>query len=162
MNKTIFIVMGVSGTGKTTIGKLLASTLNIPFYDGDDYHPKENVEKMSAGNPLNDEDRYGWLAALNELGSDHKTEGAVIACSALKAKYRTQLRDTIEDHIVFVYLEGAYEQIKSRLDSRDNHFMSSKLLKSQFATLEPPTNAIITSIDQTPKQIIDHVLSQLK
>jgi len=162
MNKTIFIVMGVSGTGKTTIGKLLANTLNIPFYDGDDYHPKENIEKMRAGKPLNDADRYGWLAALNKLSNDNKTKGAVIACSALKVKYRKQLKENITNYIVFIYLEGTYEQIKSRLDSRENHFMSSKLLKSQFATLEPPTNAITASIEQTPEQIISQIISQLK
>lgn len=162
MHKTIIFVMGVSGTGKTTIGKLLAEALKVSFYDGDDYHPKENIEKMAAGKPLNDTDRYGWLAALNNLGQENKIDGAVIACSALKAKYRAQLRETIEEETVFVYLEGSYDQIKSRLDSRDNHFMTSTLLKSQFSTLEPPKTAITVPITNSPEQIINTILNQLE
>lgn len=162
MRKTIFFVMGVSGTGKTTIGKLLAEELAIPFFDGDDYHPKENTAKMASGNALNDNDRYGWLAALNELANKNKEIGAVIACSALKEKYRTQLKTKIEKETVFVYLKGSYTEIKSRLDSRKGHFMTSTLLKSQFDTLEPPSEAIIVSITLTPEQILKEILNQLK
>lgn len=162
MSKTIFFIMGVSGTGKTTIGKLLAKKLDISFFDGDDYHPKENIAKMAAGNPLNDADRYAWLTALNELAIKNKKTGAVIACSALKEKYRVQLRTKIEEETVFVYLKGSYIEVKSRLDSREAHFMTSALLKSQFDTLEPPLEGIMVSIMQTPEQILKEILNQLK
>lgn len=162
MNKTIFFIMGVSGTGKTTIGTLLASALGIPFFDGDDYHPKENITKMAAGEPLNDDDRYGWLTALNSLAKKNKIEGAVIACSSLKEKYRVQLIEKINKETVFIYLEGSYDQIKSRLDSRENHYMTSALLKSQFEALEPPKNAISISIMDEPKKILNIILNQLK
>ena len=152
MNKTIFYTMGVSGTGKTTIGKLLAKNLNIPFFDGDDYHPKENIDKMSSGKALDDDDRYGWLAALNELAIENRKSGAVIACSALKEKYREQLKTNIEKEAVFVYLEGSFEEVESRLDNRKGHFMTSDLLKSQFDTLEPPNGEITVSITKHRKK----------
>lgn len=162
MSKTIFFIMGVSGTGKTTIGTLLAKELDIPFFDGDDYHPKENIVKMAAGNPLNDDDRYAWLAALNELAIKNKEIGAVIACSALKKKYRKQLKVNVQEESEFIYLKGTYEEIKSRLDNRKGHYMSSKLLKSQFDTLEPPKKAIKVSILLSPEQILQEILNQLK
>ncbi|GMN09107.1 gluconokinase [Croceitalea sp. MTPC9] len=162
MSKSILYIMGVSGTGKTTIGKLLAKTLQIPFYDGDDYHPKKNIEKMASGHALDDNDRYGWLTALNELAINNKETGAVIACSALKEKYRAQLQEAIEKESVFIYLKGTYDEIKSRLDNRKGHYMSSKLLKSQFDTLEEPNDAISVSIIQTPEQILQEILNQLK
>lgn len=154
--------MGVSGTGKTTIGNLLAKALNVPFFDGDDFHPQANINKMAAGLPLNDNDRYDWLATLNQLAKNNKAKGAVIACSALKEKYRAQLSSTIEMKTVFVYLKGTFAEIKSRLDSREGHFMTSALLKSQFNTLEPPTDAITVSILHTPKQITKEILNHLK
>lgn len=162
MRKTIFFVMGVSGTGKTTIGKLLAKKFAIPFFDGDDYHPKENIAKMASGNALNDDDRFGWLAALNKLAIQNKNIGAVIACSALKKKYRIQLKTKIEEEAVFVYLKGSYAEVKVRLDSREGHFMTSTLLKSQFDVLEPPTDEIAVSIMLTPEQILQEILNQLK
>jgi len=154
--------MGVSGTGKTTIGNLLAKALTVPFFDGDDFHPQANINKMAAGLPLNDNDRYDWLATLNQLAKNNKAKGAVIACSALKEKYRVQLSSTIEMKTVFVYLKGTFAEIKSRLDSREGHFMTSALLKSQFDTLEPPTDAITVSILHTPKQITKEILNHLK
>jgi gluconokinase len=154
--------MGVSGTGKTTIGNLLSQALDIPFFDGDDFHPQTNIDKMASGQALNDDDRYDWLAALNQLAKNNKTKGAIIACSALKEKYRVQLSNKIEVKTVFIYLKGTFDEIKSRLDSREGHFMTSALLKSQFDTLEPPTEAITVSIIQTPKQIIKEILNHLK
>ncbi len=162
MRKTIFFIMGVSGTGKTTIGKLLAKENHIPFFDGDDYHPKENIKKMSSGNALNDDDRFGWLAKLNKLAIENKTRGAVIACSALKEKYRNQLRNGIESETVFVYLNGTYSEVKSRLENRKGHFMPLELLKSQFETLEPPTNQIVVTISKRPEEIIKDILNQLQ
>ncbi|MGW9686531.1 gluconokinase [Flagellimonas sp. 2504JD1-5] len=157
----VLVVMGVSGTGKSTIGKLLSATLQVPFYDGDDFHPEANVKKMSSGQPLNDEDRKGWLQTLNTLAKKHRSPGAIIACSALKRKYRNLLLDGMEDSMRFVYLEGSFELIKSRLEQRKGHFMPLSLLKSQFDTLEPPSDAITASISQSPQQIVQLILDQI-
>lgn len=155
-NPIVFIVMGVSGCGKSTIGQLLASELKIPFFDGDDYHSKHNVEKMSNGNPLNDEDRKGWLQNLNELAKEHSYTGAVIACSALKQKYREQLRDG-QANMQFVHLEGSKEEILERMQERKGHFMPSKLLDSQFETLEIPVDALNVSIKEIPVTIVKKI-----
>ncbi len=160
-NKPIFYVMGVSGCGKSTIGKLLSKELLIPFFDGDDYHTESNVKKMAAGNPLNDNDRQGWLKRLNELSQDHQNEGAVIACSALKESYRTILsKDLKASH--FVYLKGSFEEISERLAQRKNHFMPPDLLQSQFDALEVPVNAITVSITDSPEKILKSILSVYK
>lgn len=163
MNKApIFYVMGVSGCGKSTIGKLLAAEFDIPFFDGDDYHPEANVNKMAAGNPLNDDDRKGWLERLNELSIEHKNKGAVIACSALKEAYREVLSLHITTQVEFIYLAGAFKEICDRLQQRENHFMPAGLLQSQFETLEVPTDAITVSIMNTPKKIISRVIEIYK
>jgi gluconokinase len=153
--------MGVSGSGKTTIGKLLAKKLDVPFYDGDSYHPQVNVEKMAKGNPLNDDDRKGWLQRLNRLAKNHQGKGAVIACSALKKKYRKLLRQGIEDTIEFVYLDGSFNLISQRLQQREGHFMPPELLRSQFETLEIPEHAISVSIDATPEEIVAEIRGKL-
>ncbi len=153
--------MGVSGTGKSTIGKLLSERLQIPFFDGDDFHPEANIRKMRAGKPLNDDDRQGWLSKLNQLVQQHKTTGAVIACSALKESYRKTLKTNMEDKLDFVYLEGTFELIKSRMENRKDHFMPLDLLQSQFDTLEPPSNGIAVDISLQPKQIIQKIIDQL-
>ncbi|WP_373519105.1 tRNA (adenosine(37)-N6)-dimethylallyltransferase MiaA [Pricia sp.] len=160
-NKHIFFVMGVSGSGKTTIGKLLAKKLGIAFFDGDSYHPEANVQKMAQGHPLNDDDRKGWLERLNELAQEHENQGAVIACSALKGKYRKLLRQGIEK-IDFVYLEGSFDLISKRLTDRKGHFMPPELLRSQFEALEIPNHAISVSIDATPSEIVSDIMVQLK
>jgi carbohydrate kinase (thermoresistant glucokinase family) len=163
MTHKVFIVMGVSGTGKSTIGKLLAQKLNVPFFDGDDFHPEENVAKMASGQPLNDTDRHGWLKALNELCKKHETAGAVVACSALKSSYRDILSKELNKSIQFIYLEGTFELVKARMIERTDHFMPIKLLKSQFDTLEPPVNvnAITISINHTPTKIISLILNHI-
>nr|WP_298999087.1 gluconokinase [uncultured Allomuricauda sp.] len=158
----VFIVMGVSGTGKSTIGKLLSQKLHIPFFDGDDFHPEYNIKKMASGKPLNDEDRYDWLVTLNQLAKENKSNGAVIACSALKSSYRKILRKGMETSLVFVYLEGTFELIKSRLEKRSSHFMPNDLLKSQFETLEPPMEAIKVSIALTPEEIIESISKNIE
>ncbi|SDQ69600.1 gluconokinase [Flagellimonas zhangzhouensis] len=160
-SKTVLVVMGVSGCGKTAIGQLLSKKLNRPFFDGDDFHPESNVKKMKSGSPLNDEDRKDWLIALNQLCIEHRESGAVIACSALKKNYRSLLRAGMGNCIAFVYLEGSFDLIKSRLEQRKGHFMPIELLKSQFDTLEPPSREITVSIDQTPKKIVSEVLKHL-
>lgn len=156
------IVMGVSGCGKSTIGKSLAEDLGWPFYDGDDFHPAENVAKMSQGIPLTDADRAGWLAALARLirGSLQKGQSGVLACSALKQKYRDEL--TVDpNQVKFIYLKGDYALIKARMEARPGHYMKPGMLDSQFAALEEPTDALTVDIHQTPQEILDFIKNQL-
>jgi len=158
----IVLVMGVSGSGKTTIGKVLAKRLRLPFYDSDNYHSEENIKKMSHGKPLNDEDRFPWLNQLANLLADWEAdEGAVLACSALKKSYRDILNSKAEN-IRWVYLSGDLKTIQSRMKNREDHFMKSEMLTSQFDDLEPPMHAIEISIKNPPETIIDLLLEKLK
>jgi gluconokinase len=155
------IIMGVSGSGKTTIGQELAGRMGCRFYDGDDFHPPENVAKMAAGAPLNDEDRAGWLAALASFirkGID-KAECGVIACSALKEKYRDVLRVDAEQ-VRFVYLRGSYEVILARLQNRAGHYMKPGMLASQFEALEEPQDVLIEDIKLAPDVIVRDILGK--
>jgi len=156
------IMMGVSGSGKSLIGKTIANRLNCPFYEGDDYHPKTNVEKMANGIPLNDEDRAGWLAMLADIihAGLIKGQSGVIACSALKEKYRQVLRVNSEK-VKFVYLKGSYKLILARMKNRKGHYMKPGMLNSQFDILEEPTNALIVDISQTPGKIAGLVMAYL-
>lgn len=161
MKKVVFII-GVSGCGKSTIGKLLSQELNTPFFDGDDFHPKANIKKMSSGQPLNDDDRHGWLETLNDLAKKQLTKNScVIVCSALRQKYRVTLSEGIEGETKWVYLSGSFEQIYNRMNSRPNHFMPLELLKSQFEILEKPKNAIQVDISLTPENIIKKIKNEL-
>lgn len=153
--------MGVSGSGKSTVGKKLAKVLDYPFFDGDDYHPKTNIEKMSNGIPLDDTDRQGWLQRLNELAVAHKNSGAVIVCSALKEIYRQQLKENLKGYTTFLYLKGSLEEISERLSNREGHFMPKTLLSSQFDTLEEPTEAITISIQKSPDAIVERFVNLL-
>jgi gluconokinase len=156
------IVMGVSGCGKSTIGKSLAEDVGWPFYDGDDFHPAENVTKMSQGIPLTDADRADWLAALARLIRDSLQKGqpGVLACSALKQKYRDELMvDPVQ--VKFIYLKGSYELIKARMEARPGHYMKPGMLDSQFATLEEPTDALTVEIEQTPEEILTFIKTRL-
>ncbi len=158
----VFFVMGVSGVGKSTIGNLLSKELGIPFFDGDDFHPKENILKMSKGEPLNDEDRFGWLATLNKLAKDQlKENSCVIVCSALKNKYREILSNGVENNTKWIHLVGSYELISERMKQRSNHFMPTGLLKSQFEILENPENAINVNISLTPIEIVKAIKKEL-
>lgn len=158
----IIFIMGVSGCGKSTIGSLLSQELAIPFFDGDDFHPESNIAKMSKGQALNDEDRLGWLQTLNQLAIKHaKLNGCVIACSALKNKYREILTHSIENTTKWVFLNGSFDQIKERINLRENHFMNADLLKSQFDILEEPENAIKIDINLTPKNSIEVIKNEL-
>jgi len=154
--------MGVSGCGKSTIGKLLSQDLNMPFFDGDDFHSKENIAKMSSGHALNDEDRQGWLNSLNDLAKKKLTKtSCIIACSALKQKYRHTLSRDIESKTKWIYLSGSFEQISERINSRKGHFMSSELLKSQFDILENPTNALQINVSLQPEDIVKIISDEL-
>lgn len=147
----IIIIMGVSGSGKTTIGSLLAKELNWKFYDADDFHSESNKEKMSKGIALTDEDRASWLSALQNL-IRNKKDSFTLACSALKGTYRDILK--VNDEVKFVYLKGSFEEIEARLNQRKNHYMPTTLLKSQFDALEEPKDALIIDISNTPQEII--------
>ncbi|SDS57447.1 6-phosphogluconate dehydrogenase [Polaribacter sp. KT25b] len=154
--------MGVSGVGKSTIGSLLSEKLNIPFFDGDDFHPEENILKMSKGEPLNDDDRLGWLQTLNKLAIEQLVnKGCVIVCSALKEKYRDILNTDIKERAEWVFLNGSFEQIKQRINDRKGHFMSSDLLKSQFDILEAPKNAIEIDINLSPNNIVEMISKEI-
>ncbi len=157
----VVILMGVSGSGKTTIGQLLAKDLNWRFYEEDDFHPKANVEKMSRGIALTDEDRASWLTALEHLIQDliGKRQSAVITCSALKQTYRDRLVGNRND-VVFVYLKGNYDLTRQRLLSRKDHFMKVDLLASQFDTLEEPKGVLAVDIAQEPDVIVDEIKQQ--
>ena len=156
------VVMGVSGSGKTTVGELLAARMGWRFYDGDKFHPPENVAKMAAGTPLDDADRAGWLAVLAGLMRDGLGRGdsGVIACSALKEKYRDDLRvDPARVH--FVYLKGSFDLIWERMLRRQNHYMKASMLQSQFATLEEPEGVLTCDITPPPEQIVDEIIAGL-
>ena len=159
---TIAVLMGVSGSGKTTVGRILAHELAWPFYDADDFHPPANLEKMHRGLALTDADRAPWLDALHAhlqqlAGAGHS---AVLACSALKRAYRDRLRAQI-DAVRFVYLRGDASLIRLRLARRSGHFMPIDLLQSQLDTLEAPADAIAVDIDDPPEQIAARIKALL-
>lgn len=154
MSPRIIFIMGVSGSGKTTVGLELSATTGIPFFDADDYHSAANKEKMKSGRPLDDVDRQGWLEALNNLaGEEAKKTGAIIACSALKEKYRAILSNGIEKQVYWVVLHGSFETIQERLKSRKQHFMPASLLQTQFDILEIPSGAMLADINHPPAEI---------
>jgi len=153
----VYYIIGVSGCGKSTIGSALSEKWDIPFYDGDDFHPKENIAKMKSGIPLNDDDRKPWLEAINKFARDQVANGAlVIACSALKASYRQILIADLGDLFEIIHLAGSFELIEERMKARD-HFMPSSLLQSQFDTLEAPTNALEVSINQSIEEMVNQI-----
>ena len=159
----IYIVMGVSGCGKSTVGSLLANKLSLPFFDADDFHFPESVEKMAQGNALTDEDRKPWLTLLaNNIVQWQEGGGAVLACSALKQAYRDILSSTTDDVVEFIYLEGDKALLASRLSNRDSHFMPETLLQSQLDTLESPTNAITVLIKNSLDVMILNILEKIK
>ncbi|XP_075684604.1 putative gluconokinase [Rhinoderma darwinii] len=179
----ILVVMGVSGSGKTEVGSLLADQLGCKFYDADDYHPVENKKKMSQGIPLNDQDRYPWLCLLHELIKREKTCGqhVVLACSALKKAYRKILttgknslfpenrnehnEDDISSHTLFIYLQGSMELISERMQKRRGHFMPLTLLQSQFDTLEPPADPehfMAVNVEKDISDIVSEVKAELE
>ncbi|MGX9791743.1 gluconokinase [Mycobacterium sp. MMS18-G62] len=154
------VVMGVSGSGKSTVGAALAQRLRVPFADADDFHPPANIAKMTAGHALDDDDRYPWLEAIGEWLADHSA-GGVMSCSALKRKYRDQLRSHCPD-VEFLHLSGTPEVIGKRQASRPGHFMPASLLASQFQTLEPldaDERGTAIDVDQDIDSIVDDYVS---
>ena len=158
----IVLLMGVAGAGKTTIGEALARRLGWRFIDADDYHPPENIAKMKAGIALDDADRLPWLKDLNQelLATDLGSLDAVLACSALKSIYRERLARGIRDFRT-VYLHGSPELIRSRIATRTHRYMPAKLLESQFASLEPPANAIAVDVAATLEQCVAAIVGRL-
>ena len=152
------VLMGVSGCGKTAIGLELSKILNIPFYDADDFHSAENKEKMSHGIPLTDDDRLPWLKTLADLLKEKS--GLILGCSALKESYRKILR--VSPDIQFIYLKGSYQLIHDRLKKRHGHFFDPHLLKSQFADLEEPKDAIVVDISPSISKITESILQKLE
>jgi carbohydrate kinase (thermoresistant glucokinase family) len=148
------VVMGVSGCGKSTVGRLLAQHLGVAFIEGDELHPPRNVALMASGTPLTDEDRVDWLAAVRSALAREQA-GAVASCSALRRRYRDQLRQSLPD-LVFVHLHGPRELLAQRLAQRKGHYMPASLLDSQLQTLEPPSvdeSALTLDIDETPQTL---------
>jgi gluconokinase len=162
MKQLILIVMGVSGCGKTTIGSLLAKELAIKFYDGDEFHPPDNISKMTRGIPLSDSDREEWLDGLRSLiiSQIKKKEPIVLACSALKQSYRNYLQVS-PLKTKFIFLKGDYKLISDRMTYRQNHYMKPSMLRSQFDTLEEPDDAITIDIADPPEVIIENILMSL-
>lgn len=159
----IIILMGVSGSGKTTIGKRLAAKLGWAFHDGDAFHPPANIAKMQSGTPLNDEDRAAWLAAMREMidRALRTQQSFVLACSALKQVYREQLQADARE-VRFVFLKGSFELIARRVQGRKDHFMPPQLLRSQFETLEEPQDVLVIDITLPPKKIVAQILDVLR
>ncbi|GAB1309137.1 hypothetical protein KH5_18200 [Urechidicola sp. KH5] len=157
----VYIVFGVSGSGKTTIGKLLSQELNLPFFDADDFHPEANILKMEEGLPLNDKDREPWLNLLkSEIDLWNRDGGAILACSALKKSYRKLLSENNE--VKWIWLYAPYQVIEKRLFNRHNHFFDSKLLKSQFETLEKPEKGIWVSAEHKKQDVLSALLNKIK
>ena len=161
----VIIIFGVSGAGKTTIGKLLAREVGWRFLEADDFHPAANIEKMRSGHPLTDEDRWPWLERLRDQIKRSLTadENAVLACSALKREYRDCLR--VNSDVKFVFLCGNYALVAEQLQRRRGHFMNPALLQSQFADLEEPQpNEEVTTIElgRTPQEIVDEIKTKLR
>jgi gluconokinase len=160
--KSPIVVMGVSGSGKSTVGAALAQRLRVPFADADDFHPEANVAKMSAGHALNDEDRYPWLDAIGDWLAEHCGAGGVMSCSALKRKYRDQLRKHCPQ-VRFLHLSGSPEVIGRRQASRPGHFMPASLLASQFGTLEPleaDEHGVVVDVDQDIDAVVENYLTR--
>lgn len=154
------IVFGVSGSGKSTIGKLLAEHFSIPFLDADDFHPSDNIQKMRSGTALTDQDRLPWLKTINTILSSQQSAGWVLACSALKESYRQTLSSGFPE-IHWILLDGSYQDIFVRLHHRQNHFMNPTLLQDQFDTLEIPEYGFKASIEYSPTEIVHQIIDKI-
>ena len=162
MNSRQIVVMGVMGVGKTTVGTALAARLGCPFYDADDLHSESNLAKLTRGVALTEDDRAPWVERVADLiaGAGSRDETIVIACSALTRRIRRRLAQASEG-VVFVYLEGAPETVRARLDARHGHFADPSLLDSQYATLEVPPGAIVADARRRPDEIVEFLVAAL-
>jgi gluconokinase len=158
----VIVLMGVSGSGKTTVGRLLSEELGWKYYEGDDFHPSANIEKMRSGIPLDDTDRRPWLETLRGLIRNclEQDDSAILACSALKESYREFL--LVDERVVLIYLKGDYEVIQQRLSARRGHFMNPNLLASQFAALEEPKAGMQVDVSLSPGEIVKCIRSRLR
>jgi gluconokinase len=161
------VVMGVSGAGKSTVGRLVAARLDCPFRDADSFHPAANIEKMSRGEPLTDDDRWPWLRAIADWIAEHRAAGTtcVATCSALKRRYRDLLTGGQRADVRLVYLKGGFDLIAARLAARKGHFMPPALLRSQFDALEEPAadeHAVTAPIDAAPEEIAADIVGALR
>lgn len=159
---TVIVVMGVAGSGKTTVGGELARRLGVPYAEADSFHPKANIEKMSSGHPLNDADRAPWLEAIAGWIGEHEPNGGVVSSSALKRRYRDVLRTGGD--VWFLHLDGPHDVLAERMKSRSGHFMPPSLLDSQIADLErlePDERGLIADITRSPGDIVDTALTAL-
>lgn len=157
----LVIVTGVSGTGKSTLGALIAERLRLPFFDADQFHPEANIAKMSVGLPLTDEDRIPWLQAMaDQLVESEKSGGAVLTCSALKNVYREKL--AVSENVRWIHLTGDRDLIWERMSARQNHFMKAGMLDSQIAIWEKPLTGYLLDITGTPEQLLEASLNYLK
>ncbi|MFD5497456.1 gluconokinase [Streptomyces sp. GDS52] len=159
----VVVVMGVAGTGKTTIGPLLATRFDVPYAEADDFHPESNIVKMSAGTPLTDEDRLPWLDAIGDWAHGRSGLGGVVSCSALKRSYRDRLRAAAPG-VVFVHLTGDRALIEDRMSHREGHFMPTALLDSQFATLQPLGKdefGVAVDVSGSPEEIAEQAVTAL-
>lgn len=153
--------MGVSGSGKTTVGEALAQKLGWDFFDADDFHPPENITKMINGIPLSDSDRAPWLASLHQLLAStlKSNRHPILACSALKEKYRAKLLNGLEG-VGIIYLAGNYDLIWSRMSAREGHFMRPEMLRGQFAALEEPENVFALDVSMSVEEMIDKIMAR--
>lgn len=159
------VIMGVCGCGKSTVGAMIANEIGATFIDGDDLHPRANIEKMQSGNPLNDEDRMPWLERISDVffSIARRSKSCVIACSALKKSYRDEIRKSGD--IIFIHLYGSKDLIKQRMSKRSGHYMKDNMIDSQFSTLEFPNNeAKVINIEITPPvgEVVEIALSKLE
>jgi len=157
----VIVVMGVTGSGKTTVGRLLAGKLRVPFVDADNFHTTANIDRMRHGEPLRDEDREPWLDRLNAELRQHTTSGAVLACSALTGAYRARLAQGVAG-VRFVLLTAPPDVIRARVEQRKGHFAPAELLESQLALLDPPKDAIVIDVEDPPGLIVERLVKVLQ
>jgi gluconokinase len=156
----VIFITGVSGSGKSTIGKLLAQQTGLPFFDGDDFHSPANIAKMHAGIPLTDDDRAGWLNSIHQKAVEmNAAGGAIFACSALKKKYRDILANGIENNTNFVLLDGTFDLISQRIKARKGHYMPPSLLQSQFDILERSDDVLRVDMEEKPETITSTIIT---
>ena len=158
----VIILMGVSGSGKTTIGNLLSKRTGFPLFDGDDFHPDPNIRKMAEGTPLTDHDRMAWIGQIADVVNSAPTKHKILACSALSKFIRALIIKEIKERCYFLFLKGGYDLIRERMEKREKHYMKSGMLASQFEALEEPESALIISIEKSPAQICDEISNTIR